>query len=86
MGPKPVELARIYLEDKVIGRGYGAALMQACLEAAREGGYETVWLGVWAENDRAIRFYEQWGFSLVGSHAFAFGGEVQTDLVLARSL
>ncbi len=85
-GPRPVELARIYLEDRVIGRGYGAALMKACLETAKEGGYETVWLGVWEENDRAIHFYEQWGFSMVGSHAFEFGGEIQTDLVMARSM
>lgn len=83
---KPVELARIYLVEEVIGGGYGTALMKACLDTAEASGYETIWLGVWEENKRAIRFYEKWGFTRVGSHPFEFGDEVHTDLVMARSI
>jgi ribosomal protein S18 acetylase RimI-like enzyme len=83
-GSKPVELARIYLEESVIGRGYGAALMGECLKEARKMGHDTIWLGVWECNDRAIRFYEKWGFTHIGSHAFEFGDAIQTDLVMAR--
>jgi diamine N-acetyltransferase len=85
-GGKPVELARIYLTEDVIGRGYGTALMEACLKTAHQDGYETIWLGVWEKNERAIRFYEKYGFSTVGSIAFEFGREVQTDLVMVRSI
>ena len=83
-GPKPVELARIYLTEGVIGKGYGTTLMEACLQAAKEDGHETIWLGVWEKNGRAIRFYEKWGFTTVGSIDFEFGDEVQTDLVMVR--
>ena len=86
IGRSPVELARIYLDDKAIGRGCGAALMQACLKSAGKSGNETIWLGVWEENDRAIRFYQQWGFTVVGSQTFDFGGEKQTDQVMMRSV
>jgi diamine N-acetyltransferase len=83
---KPVELARIYLTEDVIGKGYGTTLMEACLQAAKEDGHETIWLGVWEKNERAIRFYEKWDFKMVGSIEFEFGDEVQTDLVMVRSI
>lgn len=84
MGPKPVELARIYLTEGVIGKGNGTMLMEACLQTAKEDGHETIWLGVWEKNGRAIRFYEKWGFTTVGSIDFEFGDEVQADLVMVR--
>jgi len=84
-GPDPVELARIYLDDLVIGRGFGSALMGACSEAARQAGYGTVWLGVWERNERAIRFYKKWDFEIVGSQGFEFGDVMHTDLVMMRS-
>lgn len=83
-GPRPLELARIYVERSVIGVGYGAALLRAAFDTARQGGFDTVWLGVWERNDRARRFYEHWGFRAVGSQLFAFGGEMQTDIVMER--
>jgi ribosomal protein S18 acetylase RimI-like enzyme len=85
-GPRPVELARIYLTADAIGRGHGAALLRACLEEARRAGHETMWLGVWEENARAISFYRKWGFTNVGTHPFVFGGKSYEDAVMARSL
>lgn len=83
-GPKPLELARLYLDQKMIGRGHGRALMYACLEEAVRLGCETIWLGVWEQNLRARRFYEKWGFRQVGTHEFIFGGRSYEDPVLAR--
>jgi diamine N-acetyltransferase len=85
-GPAPIELGRIYLAAERIGRGHGAALMRACLEAARGMGRKTLWLAVWHENHRALRFYEAWGFQRVGSYAFNFGGTLYQDVAMARSL
>ena len=83
-GPKPLELARLYLDQRVIGRGHGRALMRACLDEAVRLGCETMWLGVWEQNLRARRFYENWGFRQVGTHEFIFGGRAYDDPVLAR--
>jgi diamine N-acetyltransferase len=85
-GPKPVELARIYLTENVIGKGYGTTLMETCLKTAQKDGHEIIWLGVWEKNERAIRFYEKWGFTTVGSIEFKFGDEIQTDLVMVCSI
>lgn len=83
---KPIELVRLYIEGTARGRGYGSALMRACLAAAAEDGFETMWLGVWDQNDGARRFYRRWGFRDVGTQDFMLGGERQTDIVMARAV
>lgn len=85
-GPDPIELQRLYVDRDAIGHGVGAALMQASLDAARSAGRRTLWLGVWEHNARAIRFYERWGFRLVGDHVFRLGSDDQRDLIMVRSV
>jgi len=84
--PNALELVRIYVEKNVIGSGYGSALMEACLAEAKRAGRETIWLGVWEKNTRAISFYKKWGFSVVGTQEFVLGSDAQNDLVMARGL
>lgn len=79
-----IEIARLYAERRVIGRGVGAALMQHCLELAARRGKETVWLGVWEYNVRALAFYRRWGFRQMGTQPFLLGTDRQIDLVMAR--
>ncbi len=83
-GPEPLELERLYVGHGAIGQGVGAALMKECLEQARRSGHQTLWLGVWEHNPRAITFYERWGFKRVGTHAFLLGSDMQTDLIMER--
>lgn len=83
-GETVIELVRLYVEQAAIGKGYGAALMKACLEYAANQEFETIWLGVWENNHRAQRFYQRWGFERVGSHGFRVGQDLQTDWILAR--
>lgn len=85
-GVRPVELVRLYSRVDHIGRGIGSALMRECLERAKKGGHDTIWLGVWERNKRAIDFYQRRTFTVVGSHEFVMGGDVQTDLIMQRSL
>lgn len=83
-GQQPIQLVRLYIEPALIGRRYGAALLQACLDEAARLGCDMIWLGVWEHNARARRFYERWGFRHVGEQDFVLGGDVQTDHVMAR--
>jgi ribosomal protein S18 acetylase RimI-like enzyme len=85
-GPDPIELERLYADRSAIGRGVGAALMRASLDAAGSRGYRTMWLGVWERNDRAIAFYLKWGFKEVGDHVFQLGSDAQRDLIMERSV
>lgn len=85
-GRRLVELARLYAQRGYIGKGVGSALMQACLDEARGRGCDSIWLGVWSENQRGIDFYRRWGFSEVGTQVFHLGDEAQSDLVMQRPI
>ncbi|HWN08687.1 MAG TPA: GNAT family N-acetyltransferase [Pyrinomonadaceae bacterium] len=83
-GSKPIELVRLYVSQESLGSGVGAALMQICLDEAKARGYETLWLGVWANNSRAQAFYRKWNFVEVGTHVFQLGDDPQTDFLMQR--
>ena len=48
------------------GRGYGAAVTETLVRDSIAEGCRYVYLGVHAENERAIRLYERLGFSILG--------------------
>jgi ribosomal protein S18 acetylase RimI-like enzyme len=81
-GPAPIELLRFYVDSAWHGRGLAAALMDAVVGEARTRGAQTVWLGVWERNARAIAFYRKCGFQDVGSHEFLVGTDRQTDRLM----
>jgi ribosomal protein S18 acetylase RimI-like enzyme len=85
-GVAPVEIERFYVDRQFHGRGIAQTLMQACFDRARQSGHETIFLGVWEHNHRAIAFYRKCGFDAVGSHVFQMGDEAQTDLWMERRL
>lgn len=85
-GEKPLELVRLYVSQKWLGRSIGAALMQSCIDEASRKGYRTVWLGVWERNGRARAFYRRWGFLEVGTHIFQLGDDPQTDILMERPI
>jgi diamine N-acetyltransferase len=85
-GPAPLELKRLYVARAWHGKGVAQPLMDAVLDAARARGAQTVWLGVWERNPRAVAFYRKYGFTRVGEHTFVLGADAQTDWVLARPL
>ena len=83
-GEKPIEIERIYSDSAMIGRGVGAALMRSCLAEAAKLERDVIWLGVWEQNEHAIRFYKRWEFEVTGSQEFMLGSDLQNDLVMAR--
>ncbi len=85
-GKKPIELVRLYVSRESLGSGVGAALMKSCIVQAKQRGYETLWLGVWESNRRALAFYRKWNFHEVGTHVFQLGDDPQTDILMQRSI
>lgn len=82
-GPAPLELARLYLRKQEIGKGLGARLMRAVHDEAHAMGYQTLWLGVYDRNLRAIAFYRKCGFVEVGHKQFKFGKQLVIDPIMA---
>lgn len=85
-GCDPIELVRIYVLQKAVGQGLGPALMEACIQVAKEKGAGTLWLGVWEHNPRALAFYARCGFVDVGFHHFNVGSQVDVDRILVKDL
>lgn len=48
------------------GRGVGSMLMDAAIQTAQSAGYAQIELQVAADNERAIRLYERFGFEQYG--------------------
>jgi diamine N-acetyltransferase len=83
---RPIEIERLYADKRYLGKRVGYLLMSECLNYAREHGFDTVWLGVWEHNARAIAFYEKWGFKKFGEQIFKLGNDPQTDQLMMRKL
>lgn len=81
-----VEIERIYVLKEFLGQKVGQKLFEKSVEIGRERNCSYIWLGVWEENHRALRFYEKNGFEIFGKHDFVLGTDVQTDLMMKLNL
>ena len=52
------EIERIYVLKAFLGQKIGQILFDKAIEIGREKNLEYVWLGVWEENHRAIKFLD----------------------------
>ena len=86
VGPRPIELLRLYVDRPWQGRGVAPALMETVVAEALRRRAATLWLGVWERNERAQGFYRKCGFVDVGSQPFVLGTDRQTDRIMSRSL
>jgi GNAT superfamily N-acetyltransferase len=83
---RPVEVARFYLDRTLHGSGAAMALMAAVLSQAASAGHDGVWLQVWEQNPRALRFYAKAGFTDVGGATYRIGHQMDRDRVLVHAL
>lgn len=69
----PLCLGQLYTDPARTGQGLGAALMDWCLELARERGCDAVQLSVYSDNPGAQRFYQRYGFKKIADIGFWVG-------------
>lgn len=81
-----LEIERIYVLKEFHGKKVGQILYERAIELAKEKNVEYVWLGVWEQNPRAIRFYEKNGFVAFDKHIFKLGDDEQTDIMMKLNL
>ncbi|MDX8341683.1 GNAT family N-acetyltransferase [Draconibacterium sp. IB214405] len=81
-----LEIERIYVLKEFHGKKVGQILYEKAIELAKAKNVEYVWLGVWEQNPRAIRFYEKNGFVAFDKHIFKLGDDEQTDIMMKLKL
>ena len=82
---RPLEVARFYVDQTLHGSGAAQLLMSAVLSRAAAS-HDSVWLQVWEQNERAIRFYAKAGFIDAGDATFGVGEQVERDRLLVHAL
>ncbi|MCG2613319.1 GNAT family N-acetyltransferase [Terrimonas sp. NA20] len=81
-----LEIERIYVSQQYQGKKVGQLLFDLAIDLAEKRNALYVWLGVWEQNAKAIRFYEKNGFVPFSSHVFKLGEDVQTDIMMKKEL
>ncbi|MBL4642400.1 MAG: GNAT family N-acetyltransferase [Flavobacteriaceae bacterium] len=84
--PNSFEIERIYVRSAYHGQKIGKLLFNKAKRLAEEKNINKIWLGVWEENFNAIKFYENNGFIVFGSHNFVLGKDIQTDVMMTLEL
>lgn len=83
---KALEIERIYVSKEFHGKNVGQILYDKAIQIANQKNADYVWLGVWEENPRAIRFYKKNGFVEFDKHIFKLGNDEQTDIMMKLQL
>ncbi len=83
---RPLEVVRFYVDRTLHGRGTAQVLMAEVLARAEAAGHDGVWLQVWEQNPRAIRFYAKAGFLDAGDATYRIGEQVDRDRLLVHTL
>ena len=81
-----IEIERIYVLKDYHGKSIGQLLYNQAIKIARQKNVNYVWLGVWEENPRAIKFYKKNGFVEFDKHVFKLGNDEQTDIMMKLEL
>jgi ribosomal protein S18 acetylase RimI-like enzyme len=77
-----LEVQRIYVLQNFHGKNIGQLLLEEVKKIAQTTGVDYIWLGVWEENHKALRFYTKNGFVVFDKHVFIMGNDEQTDLLM----
>jgi len=56
----------VYFAEDATGRGYGALLLEALVERARQARYRHLVAKIMAVNEASVRFHQRSGFEMVG--------------------
>ena len=79
-------VASIYVLPSCQGHGLGSMLMEEAFRVARDAGYESVWLGVMAQNAPAIAWYASLGFRFAEEAPFTMGKTTVIHLIGSRRI
>ncbi len=80
------EIERIYVSKAHQDQAIGKMLLKEVITQAKKANAPYIWLGVWKENEKAIKFYQKNNFEIFGEHEFIFGKQKQVDYMMKFTL
>lgn len=81
---KAIEIEHLYVLKAYQGFKVGKEMMEKCKEAAILERFDAMWLRVWQQNHKAIRFYLTAGFVVYETEQFDYGSNIPQDDFLMR--
>ncbi|RYZ26318.1 MAG: GNAT family N-acetyltransferase [Chitinophagaceae bacterium] len=69
------KMERLYLLQEYYSLKLGQQLLQFNIDLSKHQGEAGMWLYVWKENERAMRFYTKAGFKIIGDGLFRLTDE-----------
>lgn len=68
--PNVTKLERLYLLKDFYDRKLGVSLFNFILQLSKKANQSGMWLYVWKENERAVKFYKKAGFEIIDNADF----------------
>ena len=81
-----IELEKIYVQKNYLDKKVGKALMEQTITYAKSNKYNTLFLGVWQENTRAVSFYNKFNFEVFDTRSFQLGQTICDDFMMKLEL
>lgn len=85
-GSDSLEVERIYISPNFKRLGLGTELINQVSITAQQQQKNTIWLGVWENNQAALHFYKKLGFHEIGEHLFQLGSDQQRDIIMQKKI
>lgn len=80
------EIEKIYVREAFQGSGIAQQLIQYVVQYVKEKNYNNIYLGVWQENYKAIKFYSKEGFKTFDTRTFQLGNRLCNDFMMCLTL
>lgn len=80
------EIRTLYVLQPFKGQGIGTKLLNLILQKVNELGFKAIWLTAYCQNENALRFYKQYGFTDIGKTYFKMQENEYENRVLIYQL
>ena len=83
--PDAAEIWQIYVRQAFLGKGFGNHLMNWALSHFQLIKASEIYVSVFSENSKAIRFYEKYGFKKIDEYDFLVGDQIDLEWIMCKS-
>lgn len=78
------EIDKLYVQQNYHGKNVGANLLNFINSICKKKSIKTIWLTVYENNHRAIKFYQKHNFVEIGDTYFELGEERHRNIILTK--